>query len=201
MLPKAESAGDLDRLASDLLLAFTDRDQPALDRVIAQYPRSFTFDDWWAEIWRRVYAFRQRSSKVPKNFLQLDEAQMLIAQDVGFGSWAALTDAVATGARPVPSHSIDREQNAISPSRTLTAAEWDDLLAVAKEQGITALHAAGLMTDTVIARVAEQDQVTSLTLGGSRELSDDGLQQLAKMPQLTHLGLSEYPGGKLTDRG
>ena len=38
-------------------------------------------------------------------------------------------------------------------------------------------------------------------LGGSRELTDDGLLQLARMPQLEHLNLSEYPGGKLTDRG
>ena len=54
---------------------------------------------------------------------------------------------------------------------------------------------------TVLARIAELDHVTSLELGGSRELTDDGLLHLARMPQLEHLNLSEYPGGKLTDRG
>jgi hypothetical protein len=49
--------------------------------------------------------------------------------------------------------------------------------------------------------VAGLDHVTRLSLGGSRELTDDGLLQLARMPQLEHLELSEYPGGKLTDRG
>src|SRR5206468_12308644 len=75
------------------------------------------------------------------------------------------------------------------------------LIGVLKERRITALDANGLMTDAVVARIAELDHVTSLSLGGSRELSDDGLLHLARMPQLQHLNLSEYPGGKLTDRG
>ena len=57
------------------------------------------------------------------------------------------------------------------------------------------------MTDAVLARIADLDHVTALSLGGSRELTDDGLRHLARMPQLEHLNLSEYPGGKLTDRG
>ncbi|MGH9783947.1 MAG: hypothetical protein ACRD88_07145, partial [Terriglobia bacterium] len=63
------------------------------------------------------------------------------------------------------------------------------------------LDANGLMTDAVLERIAELEHVTSLSLGGSRELTDDGLLHLARMPQLRHLNLSEYPGGKLTDRG
>src|SRR5205085_10804360 len=66
---------------------------------------------------------------------------------------------------------------------------------------LTSLDANGLMTDDALARIAQLDQVTSLSLGGSRPLSDDGLLHLARMPQLEHLDLSEYPGGKLTDRG
>jgi len=57
------------------------------------------------------------------------------------------------------------------------------------------------MTDEVLARVARLDHVTSLSLGGCRELTDEGLLQLANMPQLERLDLSEYPGGRLTDRG
>jgi hypothetical protein len=57
------------------------------------------------------------------------------------------------------------------------------------------------MTDTALAQIATLDHVTALNLGGSRELTDDGLLQLARMPQLEYLNLSEFPGGKLTDRG
>ena len=70
-----------------------------------------------------------------------------------------------------------------------------------KERGITGLDANGFMTDDALKRVAELGLVTALNVGGSRGVSDDGLQHLARMPQLERLNLSEYPGGKLTDRG
>lgn len=56
------------------------------------------------------------------------------------------------------------------------------------------------MTDEVLKRIAELDFVTCLNLGGPRELSDDGLLHLARMPQLERLYLSDAQG-KITDRG
>jgi hypothetical protein len=108
---------------------------------------------------------------------------------------------VATGSPPVPPFAIDEAENKIAPRRQLTDKEWNELIDVMKERRITALDASGLMTDAVLARVAELDHVTTLSLGGSRQLSDDGLLQLARMPQLENLDLNEYPGGRLTDRG
>jgi hypothetical protein len=66
---------------------------------------------------------------------------------------------------------------------------------------VTTVEANGRMNDAMLARIADLEHVTNLSLGGSRELSDDGLQHLARMPQLERLDLSEYPGGRLTDRG
>ena len=192
------SIDDFDRLANDMILAFNSHDGAALQRLNERYQRSFTFDDLSAEVWRRVYAFRQRSSKVPKNFLEPSEAQMLIAQDAGFGSWAALTRALATGASPVPPYLIDTPEDRIGPRRLLSGSEWDELIGVMKERRITRFHAAGMVTDATLARIAELEQVTALCLGGSRGLTDDGLLHLARMPQLEYLDLS---GGKLTDRG
>lgn len=188
-------------LASDMLLAFDSRDEAAIERLNRHYDRSFTFDDLWAEVWRRVHAFRQRAFKTPKNQLLLEEARGIVAQDAGFGSWTALMDAVATGAPRIPPHVVDPVEGKIAPRRRLSRDEWDDLLAAMKDQRIAQLDAGGLMTDDVMARLARLDHVTSLSLGGSRELSDDGLLLLAHMPQLEALDLSEYPGGKLTDRG
>ena len=169
------TADDYERLAHDLVLAHDSQDPAALQRLNAHYRRSFTFDDLRAEIWRRVYAFRQRSSRVPRNYLQLVEAQTLVAQDAGFGSWTALTHAASTGAPPVEAFDIDSTDNRISPRRQLSDAEWDDLVGVMKERRITALDANGLMTDAVLERIADLDHVTSLALGGSRQLTDDGL--------------------------
>jgi ankyrin repeat protein len=200
-VPYTAPVDEYRRLVDDLLLAFGSHDEAALARLNGHYRRSFTFDDLWAEIWRRVYAFRQRSSRVAKNYLQPDEAQTLIAQDAGFASWAALTRAAATGAPPVPAYAIDARENTIAPRRRLSDREWDELIAVMEERRITSLDAKGLMTDAVLARIAKLEHVTALTLGGSRQLTDEGLLHLSRMPQLQHLNLSEYPGGRLTDRG
>jgi hypothetical protein len=194
-IPRARTADEYDQLARDLVLAFDSRDEAALQRLNDHYERWFTFDDLWAEIWRRVYAFRQRAFKGPSNSLQLAEAQTLIAQDAGFGSWKALMGAVATGAPAVPPYGIDPEDNRIAPRRQLTDREWSELIDVMRERRITALDANGLMTDAVLARLATLDHVTALSLGGSRQLTDEGLLHLAHMPQLQHLDLSEYPGG------
>jgi hypothetical protein len=199
--PRLRTAGEYDRLAADLTTAFNAKDDAALQRLNATYRRMFTFEDLWAEIWRRVYSFRQRAFRGSDQSLHLAEAQTLIAQDAGFGHWAALTRAAATGASPVPPHAVDAATSTIAPRRRLSDREWDELIEVMKDQRITALDAGGLMTDAVLARVAGLDHLTSLSLGGSRELTDDGLLQLARMPQLRALDLSEYPGGRLTDRG
>jgi hypothetical protein len=190
-----------ERLAQDYVQAFDAQDATALQRMNAHYNRTFTFDDLFSEIWRRVYAFRQRSSKVPKHFLKVDEAQMLVAQNAGFGSWDSLIASLETGASPIPPYSIDTQRNAIAPRRMISDREWDQLIALMKERRIEGLEASGLMTDALIARIADLDHVIALGFGGSRGLSDDGLLQLARMPQLRCLNLSEYPGGKLTDRG
>lgn len=195
------SAEAYEALARDYVLAFDSRHEAALDRLNRYYQRSFTFDDLWAEIWRRVYSFRQRAFRSAQQNLELDEARSVLAQDAGFGSWAALLDATRTGAPAVPAFAIDAPAKRISPRRQLSDQEWDRLIAVMKERRITALDAGGLMTDAVLARVAQLDHVTSLSLGGSRQLTDDGLLHLARMPQLQYLDLSEYPGGRLTDRG
>jgi ankyrin repeat protein len=198
---RAGSVEDYDRLAQDMVLAFDDHNEAALQRLNAHYRRSFTFDDLWAEIWRRVYAFRQRAFKEQKKRLARDEAQVVIAQDAGFSSWVAMKRAVATGGPPIRAYEIDTKEDRITPRRMLSDKEWDELIGVMKERRITGLDANGLMTDSVLGRIAELEHVTSLSLGGSRQFTDDGVLRLGRMPQLRHLDLSEYPGGKLTDRG
>src|SRR6266511_5485130 len=119
------TAADDEWLAGDFVSAHDYRDQAALQRLNGHYQRSFTFDDLDAEIWRRVYAFRQRAFKSSKSYLQLSEARTLIAQDAGFGSWEALARALTTGASPVPPYAIDPQDNHVAPRRRLTDGEWD----------------------------------------------------------------------------
>lgn len=190
-----------EQAARDFVEAYTG-DASALERLNRHYERSFSFADVKAEIWRRDYAYRQRSSRVAENYFPIEEAQIIIAQDAGFGSWEKLLTGLATGAAPQGApYAINTKDHRIGPSRRLTPTDWDELIEVMKEKRIPSLDANGLMIDEALARVAKLDFVTSLNLGGSRELTDDGLKHLARMPQLESLDLSEYPGGKLTDRG
>ncbi|MCU1238781.1 MAG: hypothetical protein JWP63_6748 [Candidatus Solibacter sp.] len=187
--------------AEDFVKAFGG-DEAALARLNAYYGRTFSFEDVKAEVWRRVYAFRQRAFKGPESYLLLEEAQLIVAQDAGFGSWDALLQSLTTGSpAQVAPYAVDTRENRIGPLRRMTDRDWDDLIGAMKEHRISGLDANGVMTDAVLGRIAELDHVTTLRLGGSRELTDDGLLQLARMPQLENLDLSEYPGGKLTDRG
>jgi len=195
------TAEGYDRLANDVVLAHNAKDAAALQRVNAHYQRTFTFDDLWGEVWSRLYSFRQRAFSGAGSDIRPDEAQILVAQDAGFSSWAALTSSAAPIVHRVPPYVVDPTDDRIAPRRQLSGSEWDDLLAVMRERRISRLDAGGMMTDEVLSRVAALDHVTTLSLGGSRQLTDDGLLHLARMPQLAELDLSEYPGGKLTDRG
>lgn len=200
-IARSQTAGMYEQAARDFADAYKG-DAPALERLNRHYGRSFSFDDLKAEIWRRNYAYRHRSSRAPENYFPIEEAQIIIAQDAGFGSWQKLMEAVATGARPQGApYAIDSKESRIQPRRRMAASDWEELIGVMKERRISALSADGLMTDDALAQIAGLDFVTSLRLGGSREITDDGLLQLARMPQLERLELSEYPGGKLTDRG
>ena len=190
-----------DALAQDYVLAFG-RDEAALARLNRHYERDFTFDDLWA----RDLAPRLRlPPAIVQGAGQLPAARRGPADSrAGHGvrqlGRAAGRRAHRRALRCRPSRST-RKRTASTLSGTLTDREWDRLIAVMKERGITALDAGGLMTDDVLARIAALDHVTSLSLGGSRQLTDDGLRHLARMPQLERLDLSEYPGGRLTDRG
>ncbi len=195
------TAAEYNGAANDLMLAFNSRDESALARLNARRGLSFTFDDLAAVIWRSVYAFRQRSFKSQANYLLPDEARLLVAQDAGYASWAALTGLGATRPARVPAYAIDEQEKRIAPRRLLTASEWHELIDTMKQRGLTSLDANGQMTDAVLAHVASLDHVTTLDLSGSRQLTDDGLRHLSRMPQLQQLRLNEYPGGRLTDRG
>jgi hypothetical protein len=189
---------ELANVARDFVSAFDARDASALDRLNQHYRRAYTFEDLDAEVFRRVYAFRQRRSAGMDRRLLPAEAQLIVAQDKGYPSWSALADGLTRGIPGVPPHVIDAGDNCISPARQLSDREWTTFVALVAERRITAVASNGLITDAVLARIATLPHVTSLTLEGSRQISDDGLAHLGNMPQLEHVNLS---GTKITDTG
>lgn len=190
---------DYERLADNLVAAYDSGDAAALELLRTHYARPLTHDDVRVFEWQRVYAVRQRSSLGGQPYLAPAEARELIAREAGFGNWAAFLEATAGGRKPPGApYQVNRNENRIAPRRLLAADEWDTLFGVMREQRITVLDASGTMTDAVLARVADLEHVTALHLGGSRAVTDEGVRQLARMPQLQTLDLS---GCLVTDRG
>lgn len=186
-----QPAPDYEQVALDLVAAHDSGDAAALDRLRAHYGRPLTHEDVRAAAWDRVYEVRQRASRTGERRLEPGEARAMLAREAGFGNWTLFVDAKRAG-RPAPGlpYQIDRRDNSIAPRRVLTAAEWDALLDVMREQRISSLQANGQMTDALLARVAQLGHVTRLDFEGSRQMTDAGLAQLASMPQLTALNLS-----------
>ena len=190
---------EYERLADDFVLAFNARDEAALQRLNNHYRRTFTFDDLRAEIWRGLYSFRQRTAGGTKEAsLERTEAQTLIAHDAGLGNWQALLDATATGGQPSPAFAVDHTENRIGPQRQLTDHDWDAIIEAMRDQHVAGFESQGLTNDSALARLADLTHVTSLNLGGSRQLTDEGLRHLARMPQLERLNLT---GVKVSDAG
>ena len=188
-----------ERLANDMVTAYDTGDADAMQRVRDHYRLPVTVEDLRAMVWRLIYKVRQ--AKGASHAFSTAEARELIARTSGFNNWSTLKEAVAKGASsPIPPYEVDANKIRIRPRRHPTDKEWDAIIAIMKEQRITAVDAHGFMNDAVLSRIADLDHVTELDLGGSRQLTDEGLQSLAKMPQLQRINLSEYPGGKLTDR-
>jgi hypothetical protein len=142
----------------------------------------------------------------------LPDARHIVARALGFETWDTLVASLAAPAsnprtaphglttRP-PFYKIDWNEKRLEPRQPLTDKDWDTLIDVMREHGITSLNAGGQMSDAVLERLSHLEQITCLHLGGTKRLTDNGLLHLARMPQLVELDLSDYPGGRFTDRG
>jgi hypothetical protein len=147
----------------------------------------------------------------------LADAQLALAREYGFDSWPKLVhhverlrgpeaaDDPRTAphglSRTPPFYRIDWTTDTIEPQQLMTAADWDRLIAVAEELGLSGVNARGQMNDETLARVSRLTSVTRLTFDGTKRMTDEGLRHLANMPQLETLEMSDYPGGRITDRG
>jgi Leucine-rich repeat (LRR) protein len=162
---------------------------------------SFT---WHRRPWQGMRTYVQLDlGKIPGDDVDitLDDARHLVALDNGFASWSALEQYVATmstrtpmAARPVrvTAPSAQSDDRTIASSR-----DWNTILRTLAQQPSAGLAAEGQMTDKLLGDVSGIESVSSLELGGSKMLTDDGVRHLARLPHLKHLDLS---GTAITDR-
>jgi hypothetical protein len=134
----------------------------------------------------------------------LADAQFVLAREHGFESWPKLVQHIhAVHSAPFilsskpPFYRIDWTNNSIEPRQPMSRKDWEDVCAIVKELGITAINSGNLLGDDDLEIISQLDQITSLNLDGSKRLTDKGLRYLARMPQLRELIL----GGQITDKG
>ncbi len=200
-------AVQFEQLAKDLVSAYRMGEPDALKRLSDMFARPVTQDFLREHVRRRLNALT--SAPRTDGDFSIDDAQLIVARQYGFESWASLVQSfAATGndrgsaalglsATP-PFYRIDWKENAIELRPPLSDKDWDTIFGVMQEHRITKLNPNGLLTDSAMARLTRLEFVTALNLGGARRLTDDGLLLLAQMPQLQEL---DAGGPGITDRG
>ncbi|HKG45572.1 MAG TPA: hypothetical protein VKB02_02520 [Pyrinomonadaceae bacterium] len=196
------------RLAEDLVAAYNSADAEAVARlnnlfhssIDVEQIRHFVRDKL---MWQPGYEQHKFDT------LTLADARQLFAGVYGFKDWSELIQSsnespcdlrsapVAWSSRP-PFFRVDWRKNSIEPGQPMSNNDWEAIFAVVKELGLTAINSHNQIGDEDLEKLSQLDHVTSLNLSGSQFITDEGLQHLARMPQLRELRLS---GCAVTDRG
>ncbi len=135
-----------------------------------------------------------RSAGIP-----LHQAQLDLARRYGFESWPRLAHHVAaTDAAAAGRFRIDRESHTIEVRSPIPLEQWDLVVDVMREQGITGLRS-GAVTDQALERVATVEHVTHLLIEGG-SVTDEGLRHLGRLPHLEELDVGG-PKAVITDAG
>lgn len=192
-----------ERLAQDLLAGYGG-DASALERLGAWLGDSYDNEQRRVRVRDRVDGLAGL-----KGAPTLDDTRLVVARQMGFGTWAELADSLAQPAQPAgsssarfaapPFYTIDEERNVIRPRAPLTDRDWDTICAVMRERGITGV-ATPALTDAAAERLSRLDFVRTIEADGARGLSDDGLLLLGALPRLEELDLSGLYS-PITDRG
>ena len=94
----------------------------------------------------------------------------------------------------LPLYRIDEKQDTLQVRHSLDDKEWDEIIAVMAEQGISSLDADGQMTDAVLERVAQVGHITGSTSAARSGSPMTGSRIWRACRSLQELDLSELPG-------
>jgi len=143
----------------------------------------------------REHVLRRLGGRIDEKQFTLADAQRFVASLYALDSWRDLE----AGSRR-PFFRVQPGANAIEPVPPVVLPDdWDEILDIMREQGLTKLRSAGQVTDQVLRKLSKRCEfLTSLHLEGSVNVTDVRLQYLADLPRLEKVNL---PGCTITDRG
>jgi hypothetical protein len=194
------------RIAEDLVRAYNSADPEAVIRLNDLFHSALNVEQIRDFIRDRLFNVPDTQRRI--NNLTLVDAQLIVAQLYGFKDWDELVQSTnepttdlnsspyVLSSKP-PFYRIDWTNNSIEPRQPMSTKDWEDICAVIRELGVTAINSGNLIGDDDLQIISQLDQITSLNLDGSKRLTEKGLRYLARMPQLCELTL----GGQVSDRG
>ena len=194
------------RIAKDLLAVYNSADVDAAARLNDLFHSALNLQQIRDFIRDRLFDLPDTQRRI--NNFTLSDAQLVLARMHGFKDWSELAQSSNEPASDLhstpfvlsskpPFYRIDWTNNSIEPRQPMRTKDWENICAVIRELGLTAINSGNLIGDDDLQIISQLDQVTSLNLDGSKRLTDKGMQYLARMPQLRELIL----GGQFTDRG
>ena len=193
-------------IAEDLVVVYNSADVEATTRLNDLFHSALNIEQIRDFIRDKLFNLPDTQQRL--NNFTLFDAQDVVARLYGFRDWAEFVQSSSERAsdphsagfvlssKP-PFYRVDWTNNSIEPRQPMRTKDWENLCAVVRELGLTAINSASLIGDDDLEIISQLDQITSLNLDGSKRLTDKGLQYLARMPQLRELTL----GGQITDRG
>ena len=193
------------RIAEDLVAVNNSADVAAATRLDDLFHSTFNIEQIRDFIRDKLFNVPDAEQRI-NNFTLLD-AQLVVARLYGFKDWDDLVQSsnetsdlhsapFVLSTKP-PYYLINWSNNSIEPRQPMSRKDWQNVCAVIKELGITAINSGNLIGDDDLEIISQLDQITSLNLDGSKRLTNKGVRYLARMPQLRELIL----GGQITDEG
>jgi hypothetical protein len=135
--------------------------------------------------------------------ITLDDARFLVAREHGFERWDALVKYYSSmpgqssliTAKPIRLLAVETVGD--EPS-TWHSRDWNAVVARLHESDAAGIDAEGQMTDAMLENLSCIEHISTLKLGGSKNVTDAGVFQLSRLSRLRHLDLS---GTGITDHG
>jgi hypothetical protein len=203
---QSPSIAQHDRIAHDMVAAYRHSDEAAAARLNDLFHSALSVEQIQHFIRNRLFG-RAGGTDMLAAF-DIRAARVLVAGLYGFESWDALLDATAgaatTGAPGLstapPFHSIDETGGIVRIRQPMSSADWDMLIGIMRDRGLTGLEANNMMDDAALQKLAEVPGVRVLKLHGSDRLTDQGFRHLEKFVDLEEIELGGWKS-PMTDAG
>jgi hypothetical protein len=187
-----------EQIARDMVAAFHRGDEAAAARLNDLFHSAITVDQIRDFIRARLFDLPDGAERLAR--FEARDARLLVARLYGFEDWdaflAAATGTAAGGAPGLtstpPFCRIDESRRVISPQQPMSALDWDALIAIMHERGLTGVDGHNMLDDAALAKLTAVPHLAVLKMHGSNRVTDAGLRHVAACRDLEEIELGGW---------